>query len=173
MWIATVDNIDWPKTSTSDQTTKQNELLTYLDLMVEMNMNTVFFQVRPHGDALYVSSIEPWSEYLTGTQGVDPSPSWDPLDFMVRESHARGIELHAWLNPYRARKGGTKDELATGHMCLTMSKYCYDYGPDLWMDPAVPAVQDRFIGVVLDIVTRLEINANLVSVCTCTIQPIF
>ena len=154
MWIATLFNIDWPKDNTAPQSTQQQELLDYLDMMQELNMNALYLQVRPHGDALYDSAIEPWSEFLTGEQGVAPDPYWDPLEFAVTEGHARGIEIHAWLNPLRARRLGSRSELAAGHMCLTMAEYCYDYGVDLWMDPGVPEVHDRFLDVVRDLIDR-------------------
>jgi uncharacterized lipoprotein YddW (UPF0748 family) len=106
VWVATVGNIDWPSRpglSTADQ---QAELITLLDSAVSLRLNAVLLQVRPAADALYASKIEPWSEFLTGTEGQAPSPWYDPLAFAVREAHARGLELHAWFNPYRAGTPG-------------------------------------------------------------------
>ena len=105
LWIASVDNMDWPSSASVSPSDQQQELLRYLDLMEEMKMNCVFFQVRPVGDAFYVSEIEPWSVYLTGSQGEAPDPLWDPLAFMVEQAHSRNIQVHAWINPYRAKVG--------------------------------------------------------------------
>src|SRR5579859_3739057 len=108
VWVATVANIDWPSTNGLTTAKQKAELLAILDRVVELRLNTVIFQVRPGCDALYASSYEPWSEYLTGTMGKAPSPRYDPLAFAVEEAHHRGLELHAWFNPYRARHAGAK-----------------------------------------------------------------
>ena len=100
MWVATVWNINWPSSSSLSASESQAELLTLLDVAQDSGLNAVFFQVRPEADAMYQSSLEPWSRYLTGTQGTDPG--WDPLQFLLDEGHARGLEIHAWMNPYRA-----------------------------------------------------------------------
>lgn len=108
VWIATVANIDWPKTkgtSASVVNSQKSSLIAYLDRMQEMNLTTICFQVRSMCDAMYKSSYEPWSSYLTGTRGVDPG--WDPLAFAVEECHKRGIECYAWVNPYRWSSTGT------------------------------------------------------------------
>ena len=99
VWVATVANIDWPSKPGLPVHQQQRELLDILDRAALLRLNAVVFQVRPHADALYKSDIEPWSEYLTGTQGRAPNPAWDPLEYAVREAHARGLELHAWFNP--------------------------------------------------------------------------
>ena len=103
LWVASVDNIDWPSLPSLTVQQQQDELLVYLDLMVKLHANCLFLQVRPVGDAFYESSIEPWSVYLTGEQGLPPSPLWDPLTFAVEQAHQRGIQVHAWINPYRAK----------------------------------------------------------------------
>ena len=108
VWVATVANIDWPTKpglSTDDQ---KREALAILDTVVALHLNAIVLQVRPHADAMYASQLEPWSYYLTGMQGKAPDPYYDPLQFWVEEAHKRGIELHAWFNPYRAHlaKGG-------------------------------------------------------------------
>ena len=103
-WVATVDNINWPSKpglSTADQ---QNEALALLDFLRDHHFNAVIFQVRPQADALYPSELEPWSYYLTGAQGIAPDPYYDPLAFWIEEAHKRGLELHVWLNPYRAHR---------------------------------------------------------------------
>lgn len=101
VWVSTVANIDYPSQQTTNPETLKNELVSILDNCREMGFNAVFFQVRPSGDALYASSVFPWSRYLTGTQGKAPEDGFDPLAFAVQEAHARGMELHAWINPYR------------------------------------------------------------------------
>ena len=107
-WVATVANIDWPSEPGLDSETQQAEAIALLDTAVQMGLNAVVFQVRPQSDALYASRIEPWSYYLSGEQGRAPEPYYDPLAFWIVEAHARGLELHAWFNPYRAHhpKGG-------------------------------------------------------------------
>lgn len=101
VWVATVANIDYPSKQTTNSETLKNEMVEILDNCKNMGFNAVFLQVRPCGDAFYNSSIFPWSKYLTGTQGVAPDNGFDPLKFAVEEAHARGIQLHAWINPYR------------------------------------------------------------------------
>ena len=101
-WIATVGNLDWPGSSGWSVETQKSDLVSKLKTLKENGVNAVFFQVRTNGDALYDSNIEPWSEYLTGEEGVAPDPYWDPLTFAIDEAHKLGMELHAWLNPYRA-----------------------------------------------------------------------
>ncbi|MBA3645380.1 MAG: family 10 glycosylhydrolase, partial [Gemmatimonadaceae bacterium] len=103
VWVATVSNIDWPSKPGLSTQHQKDELLALLDRSASLHFNAVVLQVRPAGDALYASSLEPWSEYLTGEQGKPPAPYWDPLAFAVAESHKRGLELHVWINPYRAR----------------------------------------------------------------------
>src|SRR4029078_11610973 len=101
VWVATVANIDWPSNPGLPAEKQHEELIAILDKSVELKLNAVIFQVRPMADALYESKLEPWSEFLTGTS-VN-TPGYDPLAFAVSEAHARGLELHAWFNPYRAR----------------------------------------------------------------------
>src|SRR5690606_16305380 len=101
-WVATVDNIDWPSRPGLSTWRQQAELIAILDRAVELKLNAVVLQVRPAADALYRSSREPWSAFLTGQMGAAPEPAYDPLAFAVREAHRRGLELHAWFNPFRA-----------------------------------------------------------------------
>ncbi|SOD04096.1 Glycosyl hydrolase-like 10 [bacterium JGI 053] len=102
VWVATVANIDWPSRPGLPADSARAELVAIFDRAEALHLNLVVFQVRPHGDALYRSALEPWSEYLTGAQGRAPDVDWDPLEFAVAEAHRRGMELHAWFNPYRA-----------------------------------------------------------------------
>ena len=101
-WVATVANINWPSKPGLPAEKQKEEAIALLDLLADNNFNAVIFQVRPQADALYPSSLEPWSYYLTGEQGTAPAPFYDPLKFWVEAAHERGLELHAWLNPYRA-----------------------------------------------------------------------
>jgi uncharacterized lipoprotein YddW (UPF0748 family) len=102
VWVATVGNMDWPTRRGLSSARQQAELLAILDKLVALHMNTMVLQVRPSADALYASTIEPWSDFLTGEMGRAPEPFYDPLAFAVAEAHKRGIELHVWINPYRA-----------------------------------------------------------------------
>ena len=119
VWVATVDNIDWPSKPGLPVDKQKAELLAILDKAVKLNLNAIVFQVRPAADALYDSPIEPWSEYITGRQGQAPDPYYDPLAFAIIESHKRGLELHAWINPYRARHPSAKSPLASNHISKT------------------------------------------------------
>lgn len=158
VWVATVDNIDWPSRrdlSTADQ---QRELIAILDRAKALHMNALVFQVRPAADAMYPSALEPWSVYLTGAQGRAPSPGWDPLAFVVREAHARGLELHAWFNPYRARHPSDKSPLDPTHLAVTRPALVKRYGQHLWMDPGEPAVIEKSLVVVEDVVKRYDVD---------------
>lgn len=151
-WIATVSRINWP--SSDDPVAQRSQLQSILDTAASTGLNTVFFQVRPEADALYASELEPWSRYLTGTQGVDPG--YDPLAFAIDEAHARGLELHAWLNPYRARAGS--GATSADHVSQTMPDAVVSYGSFLWMDPGNPDAFDHTLAVVRDIVQRYDVD---------------
>ncbi len=158
VWVASVANIDWPSKRTLTTAEQQAELIALLDQAAALKLNAVLFQVRPAADALYQSSIEPWSEYLTGAQGRAPVPFWDPLAFAVREAHARNLELHAWFNPYRARHTDAKSPLSRSHIAKTNPSLVKKYGGYLWMDPGERVVRERTIRVVLDVVKRYDID---------------
>lgn len=111
VWIATVANIDWPSSPGLTTERQKAELRAQLDRSKALGLNAVVFQVRPATDAIYQSDIEPWSEYLTGKQGVAPDPMYDPLAFVIEEAHKRGLELHAWFNPFRSRHSSGSHEL--------------------------------------------------------------
>jgi len=116
VWVATVENIDWPsKRGLSNQIQKE-EFIAILDRHQKNGMNAIIMQVRPSGDAFYPSTLEPWSEYLMGTQGLPPSPFYDPLEFMIHETHKRGMEFHAWINPYRAVFNVKRSSVAPSHI---------------------------------------------------------
>lgn len=156
-WVATVDNIDWPskRTLTTDQA--KREMVAILDAAQRVKLNALILQVRPAADALYESNLEPWSEYLTGQQGRAPSPYWDPLQFAVDEAHKRGLELHAWFNPYRAWHPSAKGQPAPTHISQT-TKLAKTYGTYLWLDPGEKQVQDHSIEVMLDVVKRYDLD---------------
>ena len=157
-WIATVSNIDWPSTNNLSTAQQKAELLAMLDRAAEMKLNTIIFQVRPACDALYASTLEPWSEYLTGTMGQAPEPFYDPLAFAVEEAHKRGLELHAWFNPYRARHANSRAPISAGHIIRTKPQLVKQYGKSLWLDPGEKEVQAYSLAVILDVVRRYDID---------------
>jgi len=157
-WVATVDNIDWPSRRDLTTAQQQQELIAILDRAKALHMNALVFQVRPAADAMYPSSLEPWSAYLTGAQGRAPSPAWDPLAFVVREAHQRGIELHAWFNPYRARHPSDKSPLDPSHIAVTRPAMVKRYGSYLWMDPGEPSVIAKSVAVIVDVVKRYDVD---------------
>ncbi|CAH1240357.1 Hypp5987 [Branchiostoma lanceolatum] len=158
VWVATVSNIDWPSSRHLSTEQQKAELVTILDRMVELNLNALVFQVRPAGDAFYDSQLEPWSYYLSGRHGSAPSPYYDPLAFAIEESHRRGIELHAWFNPYRAKSKSASYSLASNHMANRFPQYTYDYGNYLWMDPGAEDVADHTYDVIIDVVRRYDVD---------------
>ncbi len=154
-WISTVWNIDWPSQSRLSAAQQQAELTAILDRLRAMNFNAVILQVRPEGDALYASTLEPWSHWLTGTQGQ--APGYDPLAFAIEQCHLRGLELHAWFNPYRASTGNATG-LSANHIAQTNPDVVYTWGRQRWMDPGAKAVQDRTYAVILDVVRRYDLD---------------
>lgn len=157
-WVATVANINWPSKPGLSTEEQQKEAIALLDFLKEKNFNAVIFQVRPQADALYQSHLEPWSYYLTGEQGKAPAPFYDPLQFWVEEAHDRGLELHVWLNPYRAHHtaGGPISEQSIVKKNPELS-YKLKEGY-YWMDPSKKAVQDHSAAVVRDLVKRYDID---------------
>jgi uncharacterized lipoprotein YddW (UPF0748 family) len=158
VWVATVVNIDWPSKKGLSVEEQQKEMRAILDRCVALNLNAVVFQVRTSGDAFYKSDLEPWSEYLTGTQGKAPEPFYDPLEMWIKESHARGLELHAWFNPYRARHPDAKTPEADTHIAKTNPNVVKKYGGFLWLDPGEPAASEHTIKVFRDVVKRYDID---------------
>jgi uncharacterized lipoprotein YddW (UPF0748 family) len=157
-WVASVANIDWPSRPGLSSWEQQVELLRILNRAVELRLNAIVLQVRPAADALYESRYEPWSEYLTGRMGRAPEPEYDPLAFAVEEAHKRGLELHAWFNPYRARHMTATSEASRNHVGQTQPELVRTYGRYLWLDPGEPAVREHSIRVVLDVVRRYDID---------------
>ena len=135
----------------------QQNLTHQLDVLQQDGVNAIIFQIRPECDALYESKLEPWSRYLTGRQGEAPNPYWDPLAWMVDQCHKRGMELHAWLNPYRAKTASTK-VLASNHIASTHPQNCFPYAGQLILNPALKENRDFICRVADDIVSRYDID---------------
>jgi uncharacterized lipoprotein YddW (UPF0748 family) len=156
MWIATVQNTDWPSRAGESVQRQKAEYIRLLDTAKAMNFNAVYVQVRPAGDAFYKSPYEPWSQWLTGTQGKDPG--YDVLQFLIKEAHARDLEFHAWFNPYRASMTPDRSKLAPNSPARQHPGWAPRYGANLWYDPGLPQVQDLVSKVILDVVNRYDID---------------
>jgi uncharacterized lipoprotein YddW (UPF0748 family) len=156
MWIASVGNGDWPAQPGLPPARQQAQYRHLLDVAQKLNLNTVYVQIRPTADAFYPSPYEPWSEYLTGKQGRDPG--YDPLRFLVTEAHARGLEFHAWFNPYRVSTRPDRKRLAPGNPARRHPDRVHRYGENLWYDPGLPEVRNLVSQVVLDVVRKYDID---------------
>ena len=157
-WIASVANINWPSRSGLSSEEQQLEAIALLDLLQEKNFNAVILQIRPQADALYQSDLEPWSYFLTGEQGKAPEPFYDPLQFWIKAAHDRGLELHAWLNPYRAQHS-TGGEISEQSIIKTNPESVVKLKNGMyWMDPAKESVQEHATAVIMDVVKRYDID---------------
>ncbi|MFN4975808.1 MAG: glycoside hydrolase family 10 protein [Bacteroidota bacterium] len=159
VWVATVENIDWPKSKQLSPEEQRASFIRLLDMHQKNGMNAIVMQVRPSGDAFYPSTLEPWSEYLTGKQGLAPDPYYDPLEFMIKETHQRGMEFHAWLNPYRAVFNITRSSIAPNHPTLQHPDWFLVYGDKKYFNPGLPEVRKFTVAVVKDLVKRYDIDA--------------
>lgn len=160
VWVATVVNIDWPSRAGLGIETQKKEIRDLLDFHHRNGMNAIVMQVRPAGDAFYYSPYEPWSEWLMGEQGRAPSPYYDPLTYYIEECHKRGMEFHAWFNPYRAaRNYDSTKVLANNHLYHQHPEWFLQYGTNLYFDPGLPDVRDHVSRVILDVVNRYDIDA--------------
>lgn len=157
MWVATVTNRDWPSRPGLSAARQRAELTAHLDAAVRARLNTVVFQVRPTADALWPSPHEPWSQYLTGTQGEDPG--WDPLGTAVEEAHARGLALHAWFNPYRVALHADPARLAASHPARRNPGWLVTYAGKLYYNPGLPEVRAFVREAMLDAVRRYPVDA--------------
>jgi uncharacterized lipoprotein YddW (UPF0748 family) len=157
-WIATVDNIDWPSRGNYNPELQRAEYIRLLDLHQKNGMNAVIVQVRPATDAFYPSPFEPWSEWLTGKQGRAPKPFYDPLMFMITEAHKRGMEFHAWCNPYRAKYNIRSSSIAPNHITRKHPSWFLTYGDKKYFDPGHPEAQRYVVNVVRDIVKRYPVD---------------
>ena len=161
VWVATVRNMDWPSSPNLTVDQQKQELITLFDKFKEAGINAVFLQIRTQCDALYQSSIEPWSYWLTGQQGKSPSPLYDPLQFAIDEAHKRGMELHAWFNPYRAVtlvNGVPEYPIAANHVSNLHPEWLLKYSNELDLDPGIPAVRAYLTSVIMDVVRRYNID---------------
>jgi uncharacterized lipoprotein YddW (UPF0748 family) len=157
-WVASVWNSDWPSKSGLAVEQQKAELVAIIKQLQSLNFNALVLQVRPEGDALYASELEPWSAWITGTQGQPPEPFYDPLEFAIAQCHKRNIELHAWFNPYRAR-ANSKVSPVRPHIAVTNPELIYQWGTQQWMDPGAKIVQDRAYDVIIDVVRRYDLDA--------------
>jgi uncharacterized lipoprotein YddW (UPF0748 family) len=157
-WVATVENIDWPSKRGLSVEAQQAEFIRLVDMHQRNGMNALVVQIRPSADAFYPSNFEPWSEYLTGKQGVPPIPYYDPLSFMIEETHKRGMEFHAWLNPYRAVFNILRSSVVPNHISKTTPEWFVTYGDKKYFNPGIPEVRAYTAKVVKDIVSRYPID---------------
>jgi len=158
-WIATVANIDWPSKPGLPSIEQQEQFIRRLDQLKEAGCNVVIVQIRPSSDALYPSSIEPWCHYLTGRQGQPPFPYYDPLTFMIAETHKRNMEFHAWFNPFRALVDSHKNPNPPSHITYTHPEWIINYGGKAYIDPGYPGAREYVIKVIADVVKRYDIDA--------------
>jgi uncharacterized lipoprotein YddW (UPF0748 family) len=156
MWISSVTNIDWPSQTGLTVATQQAEYRAWLDLAVQRRMNAVVVQIRPTADAFWPSPYEPWSQWLTGTQGADPG--YDPLSFLVSEAHARNLEFHAWFNPYRVSLQTDLTKLAANHPARQHPEWTFTYGGRLYYNPGIPAVRSFVEDAMMDAVSRYDVD---------------
>ena len=158
IWIATVENIDWPSNKNLSSEQQKQEFITIIDRLKKDKFNSVFIQIRPSSDAFYESSIEPWSEWLFGKQGRSPSPYYDPLKFMIEECHKRGIEIHAWFNPFRSVMNIHESSISPQHVSRRHPDWNITYGNYKWLNPGLPEVRNYVLKVVMDVVRRYPVD---------------
>ena len=158
-WIATVDNIDWPSRHNYRPDSQRAEFINLLNMHQRNGLNAVIVQVRPATDAFYPSPFEPWSEWLTGQQGLPPAPYYDPLQFMIEETHKRGMEFHAWCNPYRAEMQLGRSSIARTHITRLHPEWFLTYGDKRYFDPGNKEAQQHVENVIRDLVRRYDIDA--------------
>lgn len=158
VWVATFHNIDWPSAKGLPVARQQAEFEELLDNQLQNRMNAVVVQVRPCGDAFYESPFEPWSEYLGGKQGLRPEPFYDPLSFMVEESHSRNMEFHAWINPFRAVSHHKFSDIIDEHLTTQKPEWFFQYENSTYFNPGIPEVRAYIAGIVTDIARRYDID---------------
>lgn len=159
VWVASVENIDWPSKKGLPVDSQKAEFIRLLEMHLHNGLNAVVVQIRPAADAFFPSPYEPWSEWLTGIQGQPPSPYYDPLAFMIDETHKRGMEFHAWCNPYRAVHTIGKSSIAPGHITRQHPGWFVRFQKTLYFDPGNKEVQDYVTNIIRDIVRRYDIDA--------------
>lgn len=159
VWVATVGNIDWPSSKNLDSYQQKREIISLLDLFKSLNFNAIIFQIRPSADAFYKSKYEPWSYYLNGENDKAPLPYYDPLAFIIEETHKRGMEFHAWLNPYRAVVNYREYRSNPFPLTYEKSEWFINHGNNKYFDPGIPEVREHTNKVVTDIVQHYDIDA--------------
>jgi len=159
VWIATVANIDWPSQRNLTPKAQREEMRKILDELAKNNINAIVLQIRPTADAFYTSTLEPWSHWLTGKQGVRPAEFYDPLQFVIEEAHKRCIEVHVWLNPYRVTNSDNLDILSKNHLYYKNKELFLKYGGKYYFDPGLDETREFLNRVVEDVVERYDIDA--------------
>jgi uncharacterized lipoprotein YddW (UPF0748 family) len=157
-WVATVENIDWPDEPGLPVDQQKKQLISLLDFLQDAGMNAVMLQIRPAADAFYAKSREPWSKWLTGKQGLAPNPLYDPLELAINEAHKRGMELHAWFNPYRATTDNKFYALSPTHISNIKPEWFFTYGGQKIFNPGIPEVREYIVKVILDVVDNYDID---------------
>ena len=156
VWVASVGNIDWPSEKGLSISEQKQEFIEILENVKKWNMNAVVVQIKPAADSFYPSKYAPWSAYLTGTQGKDPG--YDPLKFMVDEAHKRGIEFHAWFNPYRVGITTDTTKLSKDNIAFSKPKWMIKYGGKLYLNPGEPGVDDYVVDEIMEVVNNYDID---------------
>jgi len=159
VWVATVVNIDWPNSGNYSPALQQQSFIRLLDMHKANGMNAMVVQIRPSGDAFYPSPYEPWSQWLTGIQGKPPAPYYDPLAFMITETHKRNMEFHAWMNPYRAEFKVGESSISPTHITRLHPEWFLTYGDKRFFDPGNKQVQQYVTHIVRDVVERYAVDA--------------
>ncbi|MDI6803081.1 MAG: family 10 glycosylhydrolase [Bacteroidota bacterium] len=154
VWLTTVAGLDWPKTNDIEE--QKRSLLEIIQIIKAANYNTIFFQVRGRGDAMYKSNYEPWSDRLTGTFGRDPG--WDPLEFVLKNAHSLGMEVHAWFNTFRVRNGEKVSNGGKRHIADIQPSWVRKLDGEMWLDPGIPEVRNYLINVAMDLVRNYSID---------------
>ncbi|MBU2493754.1 MAG: family 10 glycosylhydrolase [Bacteroidetes bacterium] len=158
VWVASVTNLDWPTSPYLSTEAQKTQLIELFDDLKETGFNVIIFQVRPECDALYNSPFEPWSYWLTGNQGAAPNPYYDPLEFAVEEAHKRGMELHAWFNPYRAVYNVGSYQISSNHVTEKHPEWVLTFGNLKILNPGLPDVRDYNTEIIMDVVRRYDID---------------
>ena len=158
VWMATLLNIDWPSSSNLTTRQQKQEIITILDHHRSVGINALFLQVRPAADAFYSSSYEPWSKWLSGVQGKEPRPFYDPLEFWIEECHRRGIELHAWFNPFRAAVNEDVSLLHDHHVVRQHPLWFVSYGGRIYFNPGIPEARKYVQRVIMEVVNQYDID---------------
>lgn len=158
IWIATVANIDWPKSKGLDEETQKQQFIEILDFYQNLNFNVAVVQIRTAGDAFYPTDKAPWSRFLTGTEGYAPDSIYDPLKWMIEETHKRGLQFHAWLNPYRATFTLDTTILSPDHAFYKHREWMLKYGNKYYFNPGLPEVKEHIIDVISEVVQKYDID---------------